>query len=231
MAAQVFVEDPEHPELDDDDRHHLVRVLRLGVGECVVAADGRGRSVICRFTGTGSLLEPDGPATRTERPTPLLTVAFAPVKGDRPDWVVQKLTELGVDRIVPLVTERAVVRWSGGRADKAVERLRKVAREAAAQSRRAWLPQVAEPVALGALRDGLLRAGVGLALAERGGKAPSLDWPAIAVGPEGGWGDTERGLGLPPVGLGDTVLRAETAAVAAAALLAGLRARVVGPAP
>jgi 16S rRNA (uracil1498-N3)-methyltransferase len=194
-----------------------------------VAADGRGGSAICRFTGTGSLLEADGPALRAERATPPLTIAFAPVKGDRPEWVVQKLTELGVDRIVPLVTERAVVRWTGGRADKAVERLRKVAREAAAQSRRPWLPEVSEPLTLGTLRGELGSAGIGLALAERGGGSPTLDRPAIAVGPEGGWGDNERDLELPRVGLGDGVLRAETAAVVAGTLLAGLRAGVVGP--
>ena len=66
---------------------------------------------------------------------PALTVAFAPVKGERPEWVVQKLTELGIDRIVPLVSERSVVRWSGARGKATVERLRRVAREAAAQCR------------------------------------------------------------------------------------------------
>ena len=73
---------------------------------------------------------------------PGLTVAFAPTKGERPEWVVQKLTELGVDRIVPLISERSVIRWAGERGTGAVERLRRVAREAAAQSRRVWLPDV-----------------------------------------------------------------------------------------
>ena len=77
-----------------------------------------------------------------EASEPGLTVAFAPTKGERPEWVVQKLTELGVDRIVPLISERSVVRWAGERGAGAVERLRRVAREAAAQSRRVWLPDV-----------------------------------------------------------------------------------------
>ena len=67
---------------------------------------------------------------------PELTVVFAPVKGERPEWVVQKLTELGIDRIVPLRSERSVVRWTGQRGQATVERLRRVAREAAAQCRR-----------------------------------------------------------------------------------------------
>ena len=79
---------------------------------------------------------------------PALTVAFAPVKGERPEWVVQKLTELGIDRIVPLLSERSVVRWSGARGKATVERLRRVAREAAAQCRRVWLPEVADTVRL-----------------------------------------------------------------------------------
>ena len=89
-----------------------------------------------------ALLVPDGPVVVTGRPVPEVTVAFAPTKGDRPEWVAQKLTELGVDRVVPLRTSRSVVRWEGERGAKAVERLRRVAREAAAQCRRAWLPEV-----------------------------------------------------------------------------------------
>ena len=75
-------------------------------------------------------------------------MAFAPVKGERPEWVVQKLTELGIDRIVPLFSERSVVRWSGARGQATVERLRRVAREAAAQCRRVWLPEVSDSVRL-----------------------------------------------------------------------------------
>lgn len=226
-ASQVFVSDPSAPELTEDDRHHLVRVLRLSPGELVVASDGHGSSVLCRFTGDGALLEPTGPVAHQPRPTPAITVGFAPPKGDRPEWVVQKLTELGVDRIVPLATDRSVVRWTGVRADRALERLRRVAREAAAQSRRSWLPVVAPPLTLAAFEREVSAAGGRLALADRDGGPPSLDHPALAVGPEGGWSDAERSLGLDEVALADAVLRAETAAVAAGTLLAGLRASLV----
>jgi len=226
VAAQVFVDDPAAPEVAPEDRHHLVRVLRLRPGELVVASDGRGGSVRCVYTGARTLLEPLGVLSRAERPTPLLTVAFAPVKGERPEWVVQKLTELGVDRIVPLATERVVVRWEGERAERTLERLRRIAREAAAQSRRVWLPEVEEPIDLAAL----VSAGTPVALGDPDGDPPSLAHPALAIGPEGGWSDAERALRLPTVALSDGVLRAETAAVAAGTLLAALRGSLVNPA-
>lgn len=227
-AAQVFVSDPTAPDVGVEDRHHLVRVLRLAPGELVIAADGSGSLTLCRFTGSDPLLEPTGPVTRHARPSPVITIGFAPVKGDRPEWVVQKLTELGVDRIVPLVTERSVVVWSGSRADRALGRLRKVAREAAAQSRRSWLPEVAEPLALSEFARQVSAAGDQVALADRDGQPPSLERPVVAIGPEGGWSEAERDLGLARVALGDAVLRAETAAVAAGTLLAGLRSSLVG---
>ncbi len=221
--------DPANPELSVEDRHHLLRVLRLRPGEVVIAADGRGAFLACRFTGSGPLLEPEGSLSRSTRPAPAITVGFAPGKGDRPAWVVQKLTELGVDRIVPLVTERSVVRWPGERSVKAVERLRRVAREAAAQSRRPWLTEVAEPSTLEHLVAAADPA-AGVVLADAGGGPPTLEHPIVAVGPEGGWSEAERALGLGRVGLSDAILRAETAAVALGALLGALRAGRVAPA-
>jgi 16S rRNA (uracil1498-N3)-methyltransferase len=118
-----------------------------------------------------------------------------------------------------------VVRWDAERAARQGERLRTVAREAAAQSRRAWLPEVAD---LSTFAE--VAALPGAVLAERTGPAPTLDRPVILVGPEGGWSPTELAAGLPLVGLGPHVLRAETAAVAAGLLLAGLRAGLIRPA-
>jgi 16S rRNA (uracil1498-N3)-methyltransferase len=235
-AAQVFVGDPADPEVSPDDRHHLLRVLRLRAGETVVASDGRGHWCRCRLRdpggatpsggtgeGTSRLLEPDGPVLTEEAPAPALTVAFAPVKGDRPEWVVQKLTELGVDRIVPLLAARSVIRWDGDRSERAVEKLRRAAREAAAQCRRVWLPEVTgvRPVA------DLVRSEDRMALAQLGGEPPGAGTTVLAVGPEGGWSPEELALGLPTVGLGPWVLRAETAAVAAGSIMAALRAGTV----
>ncbi len=158
---------------------------------------------------------------------PALTVVFAPTKGERPEWVVQKLTELGIDRIVPLRSERSVVRWTGQRGLATVERLRRVAREAAAQCRRVWLPEVAETIGFKDL--GTLGAPGEVALAQLSGDRPTVAERVIAVGPEGGWSSDELESGLPTVGFGLSVLRAETAAVTAGALMASLRTGTVAP--
>lgn len=236
-AALVFVADPAAPVVDAADLRHLLDVLRLRPGELVAVSDGAGRWSPCRVgpqaVAQGSrradpagVLVPDGPVVATARLVPELTVAFAPTKGDRPEWVTQKLTELGVDRIVPLVTSRSVVRWDGDRGARSVDRLRRIAREAAAQCRRPWLPEVTGVHRLDEVAD---LAGRPAVLAEAGGDPPGLGRPVIAVGPEGGWDEAERSALGAPVGLGPTVLRAETAAVVAGSLLCALRAGVVLP--
>jgi 16S rRNA (uracil1498-N3)-methyltransferase len=222
-SAHVFVDDLDAPALSPDDRHHLGRVLRLRPGETVSVSDGAGAWRRCEWTEAGAL-EPVGAVEHVPRPAPPITVGFALLKGDRPEWVVQKLTELGVDRIVPLATARTVVRWTGDRALRHRERLRTVAREAAMQSRRAWLPEVTDVTELADVASL-----PGAALAEPGGAPPSLDRPVVLVGPEGGWAPEEVALGLPTVDLGPTVLRAETAAVAVAAVLGALRQGQVAP--
>jgi 16S rRNA (uracil1498-N3)-methyltransferase len=170
------------------------------------------------------LLEADGPIETEVRLAPLLTLAFAPAKGDRPEWTVQKLTEVGVDRIIPLLAGRSVVQWDGERANRQVERWRRIAREAAMQSRRAWLPEVAAltPFATAAELPSA-------ALAQPGGGSPDLALPTLLVGPEGGWTAEELSSGLPHIGLGPNILRAETAALVAGSLLCGLRAGTVRP--
>lgn len=233
-AAQVLVEELSAPGLAPEDAHHLGRVLRLRPGAEVCASDGRGGWRPTVYAG-GDRLEPAGEAQQAPRPEPLLTVAFAPVKGDRPELVVQKLTEVGVDRIVPLVTARSVVRWDGDRAAKQMDRLRRVAVEACAQCRRLWLPEV------GLASDGMdgpvtptaLLATVGAegtVLGEPGGGPLAAGDRTVLVGPEGGWSSEElaaaAGAGVGTRTLGPHVLRAETAAIVAGALLVTLRAPV-----
>ncbi len=217
----MFVADLDRPALDLDDRHHLERVLRLRPGDEVTVCDGQGGWRPCRL---GPELEPVGEVERDPRPSPPVEVAFALVKGERPEWVVQKLTELGADRIVPFTAVRSVVRWTPERAAAHAERWRRVAREAASQSRRTWLPEVED---VQTFVDLLARPGA--ALAHPGGDPPSLDHSLVLVGPEGGWSDEEfeAARALPRVHLGRHVLRAETAAMAAGALLCGIRAGVV----
>ncbi|NCY17446.1 MAG: 16S rRNA (uracil(1498)-N(3))-methyltransferase [Actinobacteria bacterium] len=203
------------PELTVEDRHHLDRVRRLRAGDPVSVTDGRGAWRWCRF---GPELLIDGEIQCVDVPNPPVTVAFALVKGERPELVVQKLTELGVDRVVPFVAERSVVRWDAEKTARSLTRLRRVAIEAAMQSRRVWLPTIDD------LRtfDEVLTL-PGMVAADRGGTPPSLTAPSIMIGPEGGWSDQERSRLGGLVSLGGGVLRAETAAITAGAMLCALR--------
>ena len=211
-AAHVFVDDLEYPLLAPDDAHHLARVLRLRAGERVTASDGNGRFRACVFDGVGLVV--DG-GIESETSSPDVTVLFALSKGDKPETAVQKLTELGVSRIVPFVAERSVVKWDDTKSQRNVDRLRKVAREAAMQSRHVRLPRIDDV-------QSSLAAAVALVgdvtIAEPGGVPIDASVSAVAVGPEGGFTASEL-AGRRTVALPGGILRAETAAVVAGALL------------
>jgi 16S rRNA (uracil1498-N3)-methyltransferase len=193
-------------------------VLRVRGGEPVSACDGQGGWRWCTLGANG--LEPAGEVVVTPAPQPALTVAFALVKGDRPEWIVQKLTELGIDRIVPFESARTVVRWRGtAKEQHHVARLRKVAREAAMQSRRLHLPEV---VTVRAVAEVL--AEPAMTVAEPGGETPTAAITAMAIGPEGGFTAEELALASRRIALPGGVLRAETAAIAAGVVLAAVRA-------
>jgi 16S rRNA (uracil1498-N3)-methyltransferase len=231
-AAQVFLGALDDTAVvDGDDGHHLQRVLRLRPGQGVIGADGAGtwrRYVVGDVEPGRVRLEAAGPPVLEPRPQPRLAVAFALTKQDKPERVVQQLTELGIDRIVGVVADRSVVRWDAAQTGAAVERWRRVARGAAAQCRRARLPEVACGAGVHQLATH-----PGLILADVAG-TPALDvpWPpsdeVIAlIGPEGGFSDRERAmlLGVPVVSVGRHVLRAETAACVIAGCLTAHRAR------
>ncbi len=224
-AAQVLVADLAAPELDRDAAHHLGRVLRLRAGDEVCATDGVGGWRSCTFDGDGAL-ELRAEVEQVPAPTSPVTVGFALVKGAKPELVVQKLTELGVDRIVVFAARRSVVRWDDERSARHRERLARVAAEACAQCRRLWLPSV-EVGQLGELlRDGAVAA-------DAGGRPLRAGDRAVVVGPEGGWDDDELQVDdgtVERVALGEHVLRAETAAITAGALLTTLRSGLVAPA-
>ena len=229
-AAHVLVPDlADELSVDGADGHHLARVRRLRVGERVSAADGAGawrEFVVAAVADRVLELRADGPTQHAPRPDPQVAVAFAITKGSKPDVVVRQLTELGVDRLAPVVGSRSVARPRAERVGSVTERLCRVAREAAMQSRRAWLPAVDAPVPLVDLAgtDGLVVAELGAPTA-RDLAAPGPQGWTLVVGPEGGL-TTEEVRALAPagrLGLGPHVLRAETAAVAGAALLIHLR--------
>jgi 16S rRNA (uracil1498-N3)-methyltransferase len=227
VAAHVLVDDLSDPVLSPDDAHHLATVLRLRAGEAVGATDGRGGYLACVWAGSG-VLEPSG-AVEVEPPSGQpVGVGFVPVKGDRPEWVVQKLTELGVEQILLLRSERSVVRWDGERAVSQLNKLKKVAKAALMQSRQVWLPRVSGMLALIDVVTG-----PSVALADFDGDGLGSRTSTVLIGPEGGWSDRERqecaSVGAGRIGLGPTVLRAETAALSAGVLLTSLRDGRVAP--
>ncbi len=213
-AAHVLVADVDAPMLDDATVHHLRRVLRLRDGEPITVTDGAGSWRGGAFVR--DRLEPDGQVNVEPKPEPLLTLATALPKGERAEWLVQKTTEIGVDRIVLVDADRSVVRWDGDRTTRNLDRLRRIAAEAAMQSRRVWLPEIDGLRPVGDVLDGMVAA-------EPGGRALRSSDVAIAVGPEGGWTDDELALAGDRISLGPHVLRVETAAVVAATLMVANR--------
>ena len=215
----------ERVELRGEEAHHLLHVLRLGVGDEVVLFDGRGRAkraVVTERSSDAAALATGAEEAPRESPLPL-ALGVSILKADRMALVVQKLTELGVARILPLLAERSEVR--SGRASSALERWRRIALEASKQSGRSLVPEVAEPNDLrSVLEDG--SAGIVL-IAHPGGPPLELPPPGTAtlalIGPEGGWSVSELNLasdrGARRFGLGPRTLRAETAAITVAALL------------
>jgi len=229
-GPHVFVSDLETLVIDSEDRHHLGRALRLRDGDRLTASDGVGAWRSCLFrSGDGEPLVAAGETVVTAAPRPRLTICFALVKGSKPELVVQKLTELGIDRIVAFTAARSVVRWDQTKAQRNAERLRRVAREAAMQSHRSWLPEVdaLQCFSTVAAMPGAVRADMkGAALSAAAGDAADINAAGIhtvLIGPEGGWDEGERAAVPGTVALGAHVLRAETAAIAAATLLASRR--------
>ena len=213
-GPHAFVEDVEEPVLSADDRHHLARVLRLRDGDPLTVCDAAGRWRPARF---GDRLEPSGDVVEVLPPAREVAVGFTLVKSGRPELVVQKLTELGVDRILLLAAERSAFRWGDGKVADNVERLARVVRESGMQSRRVRLPVLESPQ-----RVSVAAQGPGVAMAEPGGSGLDGDVGLLLIGPEEGWTDAELGARR-RVGLGSTVLRSETAAIAAGALMVALR--------
>jgi 16S rRNA (uracil1498-N3)-methyltransferase len=215
----VFVADLEAPVLDHADLHHLQRALRVDPGAVINVGDGAGRWRSARF---GAEPEPVGPIMTSPAPAEAITIGFVPVKGTRAEWVVQKLTEIGVDRIVPLASARSVVRWDEDRRAKQQRRMEVAAREACVQCRRTHLPEIGHLTGLEPFVVEATASGSGVVLADPDGEAFRGSERVIVVGPEGGLSPDELAL-APHVALPGHVLRAETAAISAAVVLCGLR--------
>jgi 16S rRNA (uracil1498-N3)-methyltransferase len=229
--------------LSEEESRHLRDVLRLRAGDEAQVFDGEGREFLCVVREVGgrreaAALEVRGPAEPPSPESPLgLALAVALLKGEKFDLVVQKATELGAARVVPVETKRSDVRLRDERdASKRVERWRRLALEAAKQSGRARVPAVVEPAPFAAFVESASRANEVRVLFAEGGGAPldSLQTKtgerpsaiSALVGPEGGWEEEEieraRAHGWHVVTLGGRTLRAETAAITVCALIQNL---------
>lgn len=209
-------------QLDASQANYLGNVLRLGVGREVLVFDGQSGEWLTRIAGAGKKSMTLSVERRTREPeaVPDVWLAFAPIKRTQTDWLVEKATELGAARLLPVITQRTIAERVK------LERLEAIAIEAVEQCGRTILPQIAEPVSLKQLlinRDPQRR----LYFADEGGGEPAATafspGPAlILTGPEGGFTDEERvairaAPNGTPVSLGPRILRAETAALASLA--------------
>lgn len=234
MTPPLFLLDPM-PDgaelvLAGEEGRHAARVRRIGRGESVLVSDGRGQLAECLVADTGpDRLVLSVLARRALPPAvPRLVVVQALAKGDRGELAVELVTELGADEIVPWAAARSIAQWRDGRGAKALARWRSTAREAGKQSRRAWLPVVADCVGTSGVLA-LLERAPGLVLHEdadeslAGCALPSAGSLVVIVGPEGGIAPEElaafTAAGARPVRLGGLVLRTSTAGAAALAAL------------
>ena len=222
--------------LPDDAARHL-KVVRPRAGEEVELFDGHGRTRRCRWDGRR--LVADGPATTFPAPQTELVLFACVTKGSRWDWTIEKAVELGATRIVPVISDRCIVRLPAAERAAKADRWRRIAADAARQSDAVWLPEVLAAVDFPEALD--LVKSCGRVFAGALCKPPPPIWNEVAtvadravpslgifVGPEGDFTPEELHALLEvatPVSFGPTILRAETAAIFGLSVLAAARGR------
>jgi 16S rRNA (uracil1498-N3)-methyltransferase len=235
MTRRRFIADEvsgDRAALVGEHADHLVRVLRARVGQefdiATPEAVRRGRITLAKDKRVEfDLGEAVSDAGLVEAEITLLIAVF---KFDRMEWAIEKCTELGVSRIVPVISRRTDSHLAAASA-KRVERWQRIARQAAEQSRRAAPPDIAEPLKVaevmnfpGALRIVLAESEARTILRDVVKPDSAKDSVVLAIGPEGGWTEGElqsfQQAGWTSASLGNTILRAETAAMAATAIVA-----------
>lgn len=215
--------------LTPEQQHYLLRVLRLKMGDRFIAMDGLGNGWLSQLVAekTAQILEPV--TVDTELPIPVTLIAALPKNGF--DEVVRSCTELGVSAIIPLLSDRTILKPS----PQKLERWRRIAQEAAEQSERQIVPTLYEPISWPEVIENLSQNSshslrlIGVTRQDatplfsclQNATIPSLE---IAIGPEGGWTDTEvetaLTAGFKPITLGKRILRAVTAPVTAISIIA-----------
>jgi 16S rRNA (uracil1498-N3)-methyltransferase len=234
--TRVFIDAPLEPgsrvTLEGNAASHVTRVLRLRVGASLTLFNGRGGEYSASIDKShgGEVIVAVGEHRPAERESPLpVTLAQGVSRGERMDLVVQKATELGVSRLVPLLCERSVVQLDAQHAQRKLNHWRAITVAACEQCGRNRLPELAAPAALADFLRGagaaghmrlLLSPDATATLAELARPAAGV---TVLIGPEGGLADEEAqaasAAGFTAVRLGPRVLRTETAAIAALALL------------
>jgi 16S rRNA (uracil1498-N3)-methyltransferase len=206
-------------QLDPPQMNYLGNVLRMSEGAELLLFDGETGEWLARIADAGKrrMILSVERRTRKAETVPDIWLAFAPVKRAQTDWLVEKATELGAARLIPVMTRRTVAERVK------LERLEAIAIEAAEQCGRTLLPQIVEPVALKDVLDTQRT----IYFADEAGGEPAAEafkpGPAlILTGPEGGFTEEERAAvraapNAVPISLGPRILRAETAALAALA--------------
>jgi 16S rRNA (uracil1498-N3)-methyltransferase len=233
MARRRFFVEGVHrgvAQITGSDAHHLTRVLRVEAGQKFEISDNR-NVYLAEVQAARKDLVSFSIVQQLEVPAPGISLRLlaALITFERFEWMLEKATELGVERVIPVETERSE-KGLGQAAAKRLPRWNRIAREASEQSRRARLPEIASPLpfeeALRAeanFRYGLEEADARPILAARPAKPGAGDEVALLVGPEGGGTDRERAAiqasGWTTVSLGRNILRAETAAIAALSIL------------
>ena len=214
---------------------HLRESLRLHPGEALTVTDDRGiryRTEVIEVSAKeliGRILDSASAPVQTG---PSLILAQALLKGEKMDWVIQKATELGVSRIVPVLATHSVVKLQADRVDHQLSRWQRIALEAAQQSERWSVPDVDEPTTLSELGMRYGTSATKIILAERstGASLQTMQLPTeprsillLLIGPEGGWSQEELRIAQDqvhfPVTMGVRILKAETAAIAAISIV------------
>jgi 16S rRNA (uracil1498-N3)-methyltransferase len=217
--------------IEGDAANHITRVLRLEQGDPLTVFDGRGGEYAARIEAIrkGAVVVEVQERSPSERESPLsLTLAQGVSRGERMDWVVQKATELGVTRIIPLLTERTVVKLDARQSERRLLHWQGVAIAACEQSGRNRIPDIAAPLELHDFLRGIDSGATRLLLSPTGTqRVDDLQAPeggmVVLIGPEGGLAESEQraaiAAGFIAVRLGPRVLRTETAAVTALTVL------------
>ena len=214
-------------QLEEEESRHCAQVLRLSAGDGITVFDGCGRSAkaVIRQVSKHAVSLELGQESMDPEPRPLITLAQAVPKGKTMEWIIEKAVELGVSRIVPLVTRYTIVQYDASEAVKKAEKWQKVALEACKQCGQNRMPLVEVPVDG---RDFLSRPGNGgriiaslapgaMPLKDVIGACADAEEITVMIGPEGDFSTEETRLaleaGFRPATLGPLVLRSETAAL------------------